>query len=538
MKKPSRWVLVAAVLLAAIAAHFFRARAPSAGPADRSPESTVVRLAHVQLEPGMREAFAAVAGDYMAAHPGVRVEQIAVPRRVWASWLRTQLIGDTAPDLIQLVDNDPNIILQNFQPLDVWMAQPNPHNAGTPLAGVAWKDTFVRPLVAPPVYWPVYLGYFSAPTTIFTQRLFYNRTLLRQITGKETLPDTFADFMALCDQVRLWSASQAQPVYAIASPRPTPSTDILFQNLMASTSQRMVERIDRGFTLGGIASDGSRYMIHEALFSGAMTFRDPSIQASLRLVREAGRHFQPGFLAADRDEAMFYFLQQRALMMVTGSWDYQSIASQAGFEAAVQAIPLPGPEHPDYGRFVRGQTSEADMSFRGAFALTKRSRQAEAAVDFLRYLTSFKAHEKFSALSGWVPAVRGVAPSEQVAPFYPRLDGYPRGFAWTVGVETNRLWQNHAHLLFASEDGVERLTATVEPLLHQALIGDELKERRESLGNLANYDARAVADWALRRAGTEPLFTPARRSELYESQNALEREYFRSRYLLVKYGRP
>jgi ABC-type glycerol-3-phosphate transport system substrate-binding protein len=178
------------------------------------------------------------------------------------------------------------------------------------------------------------------------------------------------------------------------------------------------------------------------------------------------------------------------------------------------------------------------MSFRGAFALTKRSRQTEAAVDFLRYLTSYQAHTKFSALSGWVPAVRGVAPSEKVAPFYPRLDGYPRGFAWTVGVETARLWQNYVHLLFASEDGVERLTATVEPLLHQALIGDELKERRESLGNLANYDARFLADWALRRGEAESVFTPARRSELLESQNALEREYFRSRYLLAKYGRP
>ena len=537
MKTPTVWVLAGVVVLAAAAAYFSPPTPRSGAAAAVAPGPIMVRLAHAQLEPGMREAFAAIARDYMAAHPGVRVEQIAVPRRVWASWLRTQLVGDTAPDLIQLVDNDPNIILQNFRPLDPWMARPNPHNAGTPLAGLAWKDTFVRPLIAPPVYWPVYLGYYGAPTTIFTPRLFYNRTLLRRITGTETLPETFAGFLALCERVRAWSAAQPQPFYAIASSRPTPSTDILFQNLMASTSQRMVERIDRGFTLGGIAGDGSRYVIHEALLSGAMTFRDPSIQASLRLVRAVGRHFQPGFLAADRDEAMFYFLQQRALMMVTGSWDYQSIASQAGFETAVQAIPLPGPDDPEYGPFVRGQTSEADMSFRGAFALTKRSPQAEAAVDFLRYLTSFRAHAKFSALSGWVPAVRGVEPSPQVAPFYPRLDGYPRGFSWTVGVETARLWQNHAHLLFASEDGVERLTAAVEPLLHDALVGDELKERRESLGNLSNYDARAAADWALRQTGAEPLYPPARRSELYESQNAIEREYFRSRYLLTRYGR-
>ncbi|HRE05177.1 MAG TPA: extracellular solute-binding protein [Opitutaceae bacterium] len=500
--------------------------------------STVIRFAHAQLEPGLREAFDALVRDYRAVRPHVRVEQIAVPRRVWASWLRTQLVGGTAPDLIQLVDNDPNIILQNFRPLDAWMAEPNPHNEGTPLAGVRWQDTFVRPLAAPPAYWPVYLGYYAAPMTIFTMRLYYNRALLRTTTGRETLPDSFDEFLAVCEQVRSWSKGRSQPVYAVASARPTPSTDVLFQNLMAATSQRFVTDQDPAYSLGGGTIDSGRYMIHDALFTGALTLRDPAIQASLRLVRDVGQNFQPGFLAADRDDAMFYFLQQRAVMMVTGSWDYPSLSSQAKFDTGVHAIPLPGPEHPVYGRFVRGETSEADMSFRGAFALTKRSSQSEAAIDFLRYLTSVKAHARFSQLSGWVPAVRGVEPSANVVAFYPRLTGYPRGFGWTVGVETQRLWQNHAYLLFASDDGVERLTAKLEPLLHQALIGDELKETRESLGNLSNYDTRAVADWALRQAGAEPLFRPERRSELHEAQTALEQDYFRSRYLLAKHTKP
>jgi len=507
-------------------------------PATRAGGTTVIHFAHAQLEPGLREAFDALARDYMAIRPGIRVEQIAVPRRVWASWLRTQLVGGTAPDLIQLVDNDPNIILQNFRPLDEWMAQPNPHNAGTPIAGVRWQDTFVRPLAAPPTYWPVYLGFYAAPTTIFTMRLYYNRTLLRTITGRETLPATFDEFLAFCEHVRTWSKGRAQPVYAIANARPTPATDVLFQNLMAVTSQRFVVDRDPMHSLGGGTIDSARYMLHDALFAGTLTLRDPAIQASLQLARDVGRHFQPGFLAADRDEAMFYFLQQRAVMMVTGSWDYPTLSSQANFDTGVRAIPLPRREHPTYGRFVLGETSEADMSFRGAFALTKRSSQPEAAIDFLRYLTSVKANATFSRISGWVPAVRGVEPSEKVAAFYPRLDGYPRGFGWTVGVETQRLWQTHAYLLFATDDGVERLTATLEPLLHRALIGDQQKETRESLANLANYDTRAIADWALRESGADPLYSPERRSELHEAQTALEQGYFRSRYLLEKHAKP
>ena len=52
---------------------------------DAGGDEVVIRFAHAQLEPGLREAFDAVAREYMALHPGVTVKQIAIPRRAWAS---------------------------------------------------------------------------------------------------------------------------------------------------------------------------------------------------------------------------------------------------------------------------------------------------------------------------------------------------------------------------------------------------------------------------------------------------------------------
>ena len=100
-------------------------------------DAIVIRFAHAQLEPGLREAFDAIARDYMARNPDVTVEQIAIPRRAWASWMETQLIGGTAPDLIQLVNNDPNPILRHFRPIDEWVGKPNPYNDGTALEGLS-----------------------------------------------------------------------------------------------------------------------------------------------------------------------------------------------------------------------------------------------------------------------------------------------------------------------------------------------------------------------------------------------------------------
>jgi len=501
---------------------------------DRGGDTVVIRFAHSQLEPGLREAFDAVAREYMALHPGVTVEQIAIPRRAWASWMETQLIGGTAPDLIQLVNNDPNPILRHFRPIDAWVDQPNPYNAGTDLAGVPWKDTFIAPLTDPPTYWPLYLSHYSVPTTLFTIRLYYNRALLREITGNDAPPETYEAFIALCREVEAFAARTGRTLYPVAGARPVPPFDALFYRLLTSQTQRLVEQVDAGYTLGGAGTGAGEVRDHarEAYFRRVWDLRSPEIRAGFELVREVGRHFQPGFLQSERDAAIFYFLQGRTLMMPSGSWDFSSLVAQADFEIGVFPVPVPTTDHPRYGANMYGPPSEANTSMRGAFALTKQSPNAERAIDFLRYLTSQAAHQRFADRSGWLPAVRGVQPREEVKAFYPILDGYPPGFMFSPGVDTVRLWETYAYLLFAGDDGVERLTQTLEPLMDEAIIRDELKETRETVASLAAYDALQAADFARRTDGTDPLLSDRRLSELWEAQTHREDLYFRSRYHL------
>jgi raffinose/stachyose/melibiose transport system substrate-binding protein len=470
----------------------------------------------------------------MARNPGVTVEQIAIPRRAWSSWMETQLIGGTAPDLIQLVNNDPNPILRHFRPIDDWVEEPNPYNAGTDLEGIPWKDTFIAPLTDPPAYWPFFLNYYSVPTTLFTIRMYYNRDLLREITGAGSVPETYEEFLALCRRVEDFASAQGRQLYPVAGARPVPPFDALFHRLMTSQTQRLAETVDPTYTLGGAGAGSGDVRAHsrDAYFRRVWDLRSPEIRKGFELVREVGSFFQPGFLQAERDAAIFYFLQKRTLMMPSGSWDFTSLQEQADFQIGVFPVPVPSVNHPDYGSTMYGPPSEANTSMRGAFALTKQSPHASQAIDFLRFLTSKEAHQRFADISGWLPAVRGVRPQEEARDFYPIMEGYPPGFAFNTGVDTTRLWETHAHLLFSGEDGVERLTRALEPQMDDAIVRDELKESRESVASIAAYDALQAADFALKKAGADPLLDEQRLSELWEAQAFREDAYLRSQYLL------
>lgn len=69
---------------------------------ETSDRIVVIRLCHWQLETGMREAFDALAAEYQKLHPHVRIEQTAVPGRVYGTYVRTRLAGNNPPDIVEM----------------------------------------------------------------------------------------------------------------------------------------------------------------------------------------------------------------------------------------------------------------------------------------------------------------------------------------------------------------------------------------------------------------------------------------------------
>jgi hypothetical protein len=233
---------------------------------------------------------------------------------------------------------------------------------------------------------------------------------------------------------------------------------------------------------------------------------------------EVGAVFQPGFLQAERDDALFLFAQQRALMLVAGAAEYGSIKRDVPFELGVFRLPSPTPADPVYGPYVLGPKSEAGAVLRGAFALTKQSAHPEAAIDFLRFLTSRDIHTRFTRASGWLPVIRGVEPNPEIAAFTPAVEGYPGGEHPGIGMEGQRLWNNLIFELYRP-DGIARVTAALERAYPATMIASIDKEARELPRAINHLERLLFAAWL------EPAAFPdlaAKQSEAREAQLHLE----------------
>ena len=148
--------------------------------------SDVKRLtfAHWQLEDGFREGYADAIRVYekLKADQGINVKvvQTAVPSRGYAQWFLTQLIGGDCADVIELSGSQ-ELQNQYFLPLSKYLAEENPYNRGTPLEGMAWRDTFADDMAG--ALSPTYSEYFGVSTLMCTTRMFETAGNSRRMAG-------------------------------------------------------------------------------------------------------------------------------------------------------------------------------------------------------------------------------------------------------------------------------------------------------------------------------------------------------------------
>ena len=177
-------------------------------------ERAVVRIAHWQIEAGPREGIDAMIKRYLELNPHVRVEQVAVPGRIYKQWLRTQLIGGTAPDIIEFgrLFNADDIPPRFFEQISELVEKPNPYNKGTPLEGVRWRDTFKDGLDTPDTYIENLSNFYGVTLCTLSTRLFYNADLMEEISGSSEAPSSFAELRAFSEKLAQHNAGAKHPI--------------------------------------------------------------------------------------------------------------------------------------------------------------------------------------------------------------------------------------------------------------------------------------------------------------------------------------
>lgn len=490
-------ILVAASFVASAIWILVRPRAGDGAP-ETGEAPVVIRFAHVTIHPGIIRAYDDAIRGFEKLNPGVRVVQMPVPIRMWSAWLRTQMVGGNAPDLADMDRGQPDEFLARyFLPLDTWVDQPNPYNAGTELEGRRWRETFINDLRSGRAYRVNLQQVYGIPLTIQTVRLFANASLLREITGSTKPPENYAELIELCGEIEAFSARTGRAILPFAGS--LNHTHHYLNRLFGSQTQRLMNEpavnVHRTFA----ATVPEIYMTaYLAYLRESWNWRTPAVASGLTMMREIAGYTTTGYLQLQRDDSLFQFAQGGALFLPTGAWDADTVLAGVPFPLAIMPVPLPAPDDGVRGSFTLGTISDLTEAPGNAVGVARTSRNPEVAVDFLRYLTSLPVSREVMHASNRLSSVLGVPPPESIAGFAPRLHGFPLGFHPGLipeGSEAERVYRSLLHRLVSRGGSVEDFTTAIERAFPAAVMADLRRYNTTARETSRVDDALLAAGW-------------------------------------------
>jgi len=465
------------------------------------PDTMVIRVSHTLLDVGLREALDAVAAKYerIQAERGreVDIRFIDVPEQAYAQWARTQLIGGTAPQVIFTGHSngfDTFLTSRYLVPISEEVEKPNPYNEGASQEGVPWRFTFFDGMNVSGYNFRL-SEHFGVPLSATTTRAFINRDLLEKVLDhpanrelRERLgPDleqaTADDLFAICEATEAYASETGRSLAPIAGSRENARQLMSF--LFSSVTQKAKLLWDKDYDYAQLSGIWTLDQFRRS----ELSYDNPAFRRGFSILREVAQYMQPGFFQMRRQDATFYFAQENALMTTASSWDAASFRALIGdrFEMLVLPIPAPSKEHPYYGKYVLGAISEGNVTPAGTFSFVNYhpEEELEVALDFMRFATSAPGNRLFTRLSGWLPSVFGVEPSEENKPFMPRLEGFPSGPDYDfVSTDMQRAVETRFHLLFGRDGGLEPFLESLLPEvedLYWKLAVEDIEDRRKSL---------------------------------------------------------
>jgi raffinose/stachyose/melibiose transport system substrate-binding protein len=459
---------------------------------------TVLRISHWQLEAGYRDALDWVIKEYQKLHPDVHIEQVAITERVYGQWLNCQLISNEAPDLAEMGmttrATDDSYTLRYFQPLSEIVAQPNHYNAGTPLEGVPWKESFIDGMRGG--YRPQLLEYYSVPPTLVTTRVYVNVDLLEKATGSSKLPRTFGEYLAACRMLEEYGARTGQKIVPAASCYKMDDWMILSKYRTGFTSKYEGE-LDTD--LDGIIKPLETYI---GYMKGKISFKSPEVVAYYEAMLAMADTFGKGFAAVDRQQAQFRFNQGQAAFLITGSWDAAGLKQRfdkLGWRLAVIDNPLPA-KGEKWGEFISGTNNEASIGGGGSYGVYKFSKNKGTAIDFLKFLTSYKTNAEFNNRALWLPIVIGAEVDPLMKPFMPKSEGYTANIDLRIGSQVADVLTGQETLFFNREISYDMMAAEVDKTIRNPSFGGvkAFSIEYDRLMNDARSQERVLANMSAR----------------------------------------
>jgi raffinose/stachyose/melibiose transport system substrate-binding protein len=410
--------------------------------------SDVIRLVHWQLELGVRDGLQTLIDDFEAykQEQGQQVEviQIPIPERAYNQYVTTQLIGGTAPDMIQLGMFPTEYQGRFFHPLSEIIQQPNPFleqrqellaqketlteqeqreaEALDRIVGKPWMASFSDGLRSQ--FQMDFQEYFGVGFSTFTVRMYYNKDLFNTILGHDRPPASYQELIKFSQAIDDYAEENDLNLQPIASSKY--QVDVFKSRYFSEITSDLNQELDADYS--GFA-DGFEKVA--GIFRGDFSPWNPQFRAATEVVLELAEFFPKGFMSLGREDSGFSFVQGNAGMITSGSWDalsylkkIQDQPDERRFEVGIFDLPSISKDHPRFGEFAEGRASEASAGTGFAFGITRYTRHFDLCIEFLQFATTPLMNTKLNEEAGWIPVIQGATPRDLLKNFQPNYIGY------------------------------------------------------------------------------------------------------------------
>ena len=351
-RKGQLWLALVLVLLAPIATF-------AANPVK-------VSFWHIGTAASDKAYYQSVVDAYMKAHPDVTIEVTVLENEAFKSKLSTLMQSGSPPDIFHSWGGG---VLAEYAKAGLL------RDITKQVKGTAWGNSMAGGV------WQVYQyggKQYGAPFDMGAITFWYNKDLLAKV-GYKSFPTKWDDFLSLVKKLK---AAGIVPI-ALGGGDKWPA-----MHMWSYLAARIA---------GKPAFDN--------LFSGkGAGFNDPAfVKAGQMLLDLANlKPFQEGFLGATYPDEAALVGNGLAAMELMGQWapnvERDSSTSKMGLEAALGTAPFPS---------VTGGTGKVTDVIGGGNGMAIGKNAPDAAVDFLKFLTSKENNAAYSVAAGIIPTVKG-----------------------------------------------------------------------------------------------------------------------------------
>ncbi len=358
------------------------------------------------------EMFRVVGKEYEALHPDTRIvfrKQPAVAGTVEGEWVRTQLVGGVAPEIVSINTESvwPDVDKGWWLSLEPYMAEPNPYVPGSK----TWWETFANQALTRAKRGPDG-NLYSISFDLVETALYYNKDIFREVGV--TIPETWAEFIEM--QKTLKAAGYIPLCMADANASDW-AQDIVFDQLYYPILKEL--DIERGpeeeeeYLRGYLFPKELCYNIKRGYFSP----EDERYREMWRLLKEWRQYWNLDLVNTDR---IRLFVTGRAAMLWDGSYFIRRMRNDpyVDFEWGVFYLP---PMTEETSPFATGVEAAVIGGAGLQLSVTKRAiddGDLDQTIDFLRFITAPHNCERIVNEAGmFIPNVKGAKMAPHLKPF-------------------------------------------------------------------------------------------------------------------------